>query len=50
MKRILLDHRVKPIRVSKYCIGITLTSPGLKTNRFKLKIRKIEKQIKNKLI
>ena len=50
MKRILLDHRVKPIRVSKYCVGITLTSPGLKTNRFKLKIRKIEKQIKTKLI
>ncbi|MBQ9462228.1 MAG: polyphosphate polymerase domain-containing protein [Bacteroidales bacterium] len=49
-KRILLKHRVKPIRVSKYCIGITLTSPGLKTNRFKVKIRKIEKQIKNKLI
>ena len=50
MKRILLKHRVKPIRVSKYCIGITLTSPGIKTNRFKAKIRKIEKQINNKLI
>ena len=50
MKRILLDRRVKPIRVSKYCIGITLTSPGLKTNRFKPKIRAIEKTIKNKLI
>lgn len=50
MKRILLGHRVKPIKVSKYCIGITLTSPGLKTNRFKSKIRRIEKQINNKLI
>ena len=25
MKNILLDHRVKPLRISKYCIGITLT-------------------------
>ncbi|MBO6169103.1 MAG: polyphosphate polymerase domain-containing protein [Bacteroidales bacterium] len=50
MKRILLDHRVKPIKVSKYCIGTTLTSPDIKSNRFKLKVRRIEKQINNKLI
>ena len=50
MKRILLDRRVKPIKVSKYCIGVTLTSPEVKHNRFKTKIRRIEKQIKNKLI
>ncbi len=50
MKRILLNHRVKPIKVSKYCVGITLTDPYVKHNRFKLKIRKIEKQINNKLI
>lgn len=49
MKRILLDHRVKPIKVSKYCIGITLTDKSIKSNRFKLKIRTIEKQINNKL-
>lgn len=49
-KRILLEHRVKPIRVSKYCIGITLTDTAVKSNRFKTKIRKIEKQINNKLI
>ena len=50
MRGILLDHRVKPIRVSKYCMGITLTDPAIKANRFKLKVRKIEKQIKQKLI
>ena len=50
MKRILLAHRIKPVRVSKYCIGVTLTSPGIKSNRFKAKIRKIEKLIKSKLI
>lgn len=50
MKNILLDLRVKPIRVSKYCVAVTLTSPDTKTNRFKEKIRKIEKTIGNKLV
>jgi hypothetical protein len=50
MKNILLKWRVKPIKVSKYCIGITLTDPAAKHNRFKTKIRRIEKQINNKLI
>ncbi len=50
MRGILLEHRVKPFRISKYCIGVTLTDPGAKSNRFKLKVRKIEKRIKNKLV
>lgn len=50
MKRILLDRRVKPLRVSKYCIGIALTDPAVKSGRFKLKIRMIEKQINTRLI
>ena len=49
MKNILLDHRVKPIRVSKYCIALTLTDPKAKTGRFKVKVRRIEKTIGNKL-
>ncbi|MCR5571276.1 MAG: polyphosphate polymerase domain-containing protein [Bacteroidales bacterium] len=49
MKGILLSHRVKPIRVSKYCVGITLTDPEIKSGRFKTKIRRIEKQIKTKI-
>jgi len=49
MKRILLNHRVKPMRVSKYCVGITLTNPNVKSNRFKLKIRNIEKIINSKI-
>lgn len=49
MKNILLDHRVKPVRVSKYCIAATLTTPGLKHNRFKAKIRAIEKTINSKI-
>lgn len=50
MKNILLDLRVKPVRVSKYCIALTLTDPGAKSGRFKPKVRLIEKTIGNKLI
>ena len=50
MKHILLDLRVKPLRVSKYCIAITLTDPAAKTGRFKVKVRAIEKIIGNKLV
>ncbi len=49
MKDILLDHRVKPARLSKYCIGTTLTDGAVKSNRFKPKIRMIEKTIDKKL-
>lgn len=49
MKRILLDHRVKPVRVSKYCIATTLTMPGIKSGRFKPKVRMIEKTIQKKI-
>lgn len=50
MKHILLDLRVKPLRVSKYCIAITLTDPAAKTGRFKVKVRAIEKIIGNQLV
>lgn len=49
MKGIFLDHRVKPVRISKYCIALTLTTPGAKSNRFKEKVRTIEKTIGKKL-
>ena len=47
MLHIMLDHRVHPFKMSKYCIGTALTTPGLKRNRFKRKIRKIEKMLTN---
>ena len=50
MKNILLDLRVKPVRVSKYCVALTLTDPVAKTGRFKIKVRRIEKTIGNKLV
>lgn len=49
MKGILLERRIKPTRVSKYCVAVTLTDPGAKAGRFKLKIRAIEKTIGKKL-
>ena len=50
IRGIFLDHRVKPVRVSKYCIALTLTDPVAKTGRFKEKVRRIEKTIGNKLV
>ena len=49
MKGILLDHRVKPVRVSKYCMAVTLTDPSVKSGRFKVKVRTIEKIINKKI-
>ena len=46
MAHILLEQRIKPLKISKYCIGTALTTPGLKRNRFKAKIRKIDKMLK----
>ena len=43
MTHIMLDHRIHPLKISKYCIGTALTTPDIKKNRFKSKIRKIEK-------
>jgi hypothetical protein len=50
MKNILLDLRIKPVRVSKYCIAVTLTDPQARSGRFKGKVRRIEKTIGNKLV
>jgi len=43
MREILLEHRVKPYRISKYCMGVVLTEPDVKRNRFLPKVRTIEK-------
>lgn len=43
MTDIMLSQRIHPFKISKYCIGTALTTPGLKRNRFKKKIRSIEK-------
>ena len=47
MQEILLSHRVKPERMSKYCVGLVMTDPGLLPGKFKQKVRAIEKINKN---
>lgn len=43
MRRILLEMRIHPFKLSKYCIGTALTDPLIKANRFKRKIHLIRK-------
>ncbi len=47
MQDILLRHRVKPMRLSKYCIGVVSTDSAVHPGRFKNKLRTIEKLNKN---
>ena len=46
-KLIMRDMRIAPLKVSKYCLGTTLTVEGIKSNRFKVKVRDIEKRLQN---
>ena len=48
MKLILRDMRIAPLKVSKYCLGTTLTVDNIKSNRFKEKIREIDKRLTRK--
>ena len=43
LKEVLFDLRIKPYKISKYCIGTAMTRPEIKQNRFKKKIRRINK-------
>ena len=47
MKEILTRLRIKPFKISKYCIGEALTNPHVKRNRFKAKLRAIDKMSRN---
>lgn len=49
MKGILLEHRIHPFRISKYCMGVMLTEPRARSNRFKEKLRMVEKIINDKI-
>lgn len=49
MREILAAHRVMPYRISKYTIGTVLTDPGAKDNRFKEKVRYVEKTINKRI-
>ena len=47
---VLLDLRIKQKRISKYCLGTVLTNPNIKNNRFRRKMRYIEKLCKTKIL
>lgn len=49
MKEILFNHRIHPFRISKYCMGVVLTEPRARVNRFKQKLHMIEKIINDKI-
>lgn len=48
-KKLLHELNIKPKRISKYCLGTLLTNPQAKYNRFKAKIRYINKLIPTKI-
>ena len=50
MTHIMLDHRIHPLKISKYCIGTALTTPNIKKNRFKAKILRIVKLLNCKIV
>lgn len=43
LKDFLVESRVQPIGISKYCLGTILTDASAKSNRFKPKLRYIQK-------
>lgn len=43
MLNILRSLRVKPLKMSKYCIGVAFTNPTVKNNRFRPKLRRLQK-------
>ena len=45
LKLMLRDMHIAPLKVSKYCLGTTLTVDGIKHNRFKAKIQRINKRL-----
>jgi len=45
VKFILRDMRIFPGKLSKYCLGVVMHYKALKTNRYKEKIRSIQRII-----
>lgn len=46
----LRQLRIKPMGFSKYCMGTALTNPDAATNRFKIRLRTVERIIDKKII
>jgi len=47
VREILSKERIRPVSISKYCLGSVLTNPSLKYNRFKKKLMQINKLTNN---
>lgn len=45
--KVLDKNRIRSMGFSKYCMGLVFTNPELKKNKFKQRVRKIDKMIKN---
>lgn len=43
MRQILLQNRVFPYKISKYCMAVSLTDPNARVGRFRKKLKYIEK-------
>ncbi len=43
IRDILMECRIKPVRVSKYCIGVAMTDDSVRKGRFKQKLMLIDK-------
>jgi hypothetical protein len=42
-KKLMQRERIFPVNISKYCMGMSLTHPEIKHNRFKSKLNKLNK-------
>ena len=47
LANMLAGYKIRPVKISKYCLGISLTNKSAKTNNYKPVIRNIEKNIKH---
>lgn len=48
--QLMKQHLISPVSISKYCLGVVLTVPGIKYNLFKPKFKRIEKIIETSLL
>jgi hypothetical protein len=47
LRELLREFRIKPMGISKYCIGTVLTNDKVKRNRFNNKFRRLTNKILN---
>ena len=50
LKDVLFELRIHPFKISKYCIGTCMTRPDVKQNRFKKKLRRINRLVETQCL